>query len=226
MTNRDNTNYKLFLENIYMSHHERGNRYGYLYCHGERGSYLAEWIGAEKDVLDLGCRDGELTKFFVNKNNVTGVDIDRQALDIVQKNLGIKTFWLDLNTEFPFERESYDVVVACEIVEHIYYPEVFIEKIYNTLRPGGLFLGSVPNSFRFRNRLKFLFGKEFETDPTHVHMFSYRQLCSILSKFFRDIHIVPLGGKILPFWKVSGKSPYILNKIFGRDLLWRAVKGE
>lgn len=224
MTDRDDTPYKLFLEKIYKMHHERGKRYGYLYCHGERGLYLSEWIGQAKKVLDLGCRDGELTKYFADKNEVTGVDIDRKALDFVQQKLGIKTFWLDMNTEFPFQMETYDVVVACEIVEHIYFSSAFIEKIHSVLKTGGMFMGSVPNSFRFRNRLKFFFGAEFETDPTHVHMFSYRQLHNLLSKYFTDIHIVPLGGKILPFLKVSRKTPYVLNRLFGRDLLWKAVK--
>jgi 2-polyprenyl-3-methyl-5-hydroxy-6-metoxy-1,4-benzoquinol methylase len=175
-------------------------------------------------VLDLGCRDGELTKYFINENRVTGVDIDRKALNMAESKVGIKTYWLDLNTEWVFEKESYDVVVACEIVEHIYHTESFIEKIHSVLKSGGLFLGSVPNSFRFRNRLKFLFGKEFETDPTHVHMFSYKQLLSLLSKYFRDIQIVPLGGKILPFLKVSKKTPDYLNRLFGRDLLWKCIK--
>ncbi len=130
---------KLLLENIYRSHHEKGKRYGYLYCHGERGPYLSEWIGKGKTVLDLGCRDGELTKFFLNDNEVIGVDIDRKALEIIREKYSVKTLWLDLNTEFPFEKESFDVVVACEIVEHIYHPGPFLEKVSSVLKPGGLF---------------------------------------------------------------------------------------
>jgi len=224
MTGVDNNPYKLFLENIYAAHHKRGKRYGYLYCHGERGLYLSEWIGERKNILDLGCRDGELTKYFAKGNFVTGVDIDRKALDLVKNKLGIKTLWLDLNAEFPFEKESFDVVVACEIVEHIFYPEPFIEKIQSILKSGGLFLGSVPNSFRFRNRLKFLCGKEFETDPTHVHGFSYDKLHSLLSSYFGNVYIFTIGGKILPFLRVSKRTPKALNRLFGRDLLWKAKK--
>ncbi|MCK5160635.1 MAG: class I SAM-dependent methyltransferase, partial [Candidatus Aureabacteria bacterium] len=199
-------------------------RYGYLYCQGKRGNYLKDWIGKGKKVLDLGCRDGELTKYFVNGNEVIGADVDSAALNIAREKLGIKTLWLDLNTEFPFERESLDVIVACEIVEHIYYAEPFIKKIFEVLKHGGLFLGSVPNSFRVFNRIKFLFGKEFEPDPTHMKMFSYLQLENLLSNFFVDVQILPLTGRILPFLKVSEKTPHTLNRLFARDLLWKAVK--
>ena len=224
MTDKDITPNKLFLEDIYKSHHERGKRYGYLYCHGERGIYLSEWIGKDKIILDLGCRDGELSKYFVKGNKVTGVDVDRKALNMAKEKYGIEALWLDLNAEFPFKKESFDVVVACEIVEHIYYTAPFLEKISMILKSGGLFLGSVPNSFRVRNRFKFLTGKEFDSDPTHIHMFSYDKLKKLLTQYFEDILIVPLGGKILPFLKVSKYTPDFLNRLFARDLLWKAIK--
>ena len=217
-------NNKLLLEQIYQTHHERGKRYGYLYCHGERGIYLSKWIGQGKKVLDLGCRDGELTKYFIKGNEVLGIDIDRKALELAKQKYGIKTLWLDLNVEFDLPKESFDVVVACEIIEHIYYPEVFLEKIHYILKNDGLFIGSVPNSFRIRNRLKFLFGKEFDTDPTHVHIFSYNKIKKLLMKFFKDIKIIPLGGKILPFLRVSPKTPDKINRLFARDLLFKCKK--
>jgi 2-polyprenyl-3-methyl-5-hydroxy-6-metoxy-1,4-benzoquinol methylase len=224
MTDKGTERLKLSLESTYRAHHERGKRYGYLYCHGERGMYLSEWIGTEKTILDLGCRDGELTKYFLEDNRVTGVDIDRKALNILKEKYGIETLWLNLNDEFPFEKESFDIVVACEIVEHIYYTEPFLEQISSILKPGGLFLGSVPNSFRIRNRLKFLTGREFDSDSTHIHMFSHDKLKKLLARYFRNISIVPIGGKILPILKVSRHTPHFLNRKFARDLLWRAAK--
>ena len=60
--------HKQLLEEVYLKHHERGSRYGYLYCHGARVPFLKEWIGQGKRVLDLGCRDGMLTEGFVEGN--------------------------------------------------------------------------------------------------------------------------------------------------------------
>lgn len=209
------------LEAIYRTHHERGKRYGYLYCHGERGPYLQRWIGAGKRVLDLGCRDGMLTSFFAPGNEVVGVDIDQNALKLARNKLGIETHWLDLNAEWPFAADSFDAVVACEIMEHLFFLEPFLEKVKKTLKKGGLFLGSVPNAFRMRNRLKFLFGKEYESDPTHVRQFSYFKLERVLLKYFSEIEIVPLQGKILPLIPVSPRLPKGINRLFARDLLWK-----
>ncbi len=215
---------KTDLEQLYRAHHEGRARYGYLYCHGQRLPYIKRWIGSGKQVLDLGCRDGMLTQGYMEGNHVLGVDIDRAALALAEKKLGLKTLWLDLSMEWPFERESYDVIVACELLEHLFFLDRFLAQVRHALKPGGLFIGSVPNAFRMRNRLKFLAGNEVENDPTHVRMFSVRRLEGILSDYFTDVEIVPLQGKVLPFLPVSPKLPYKINALFARDLLWKAVK--
>jgi 2-polyprenyl-3-methyl-5-hydroxy-6-metoxy-1,4-benzoquinol methylase len=215
---------KAELEGVYKTHHEKGSRYGYLYCDGERAPYLNRWIGQGKRILDLGCRDGMLTQFFARGNEVIGVDIDRKALEIIQSRLNIETVWLDLNQEWPFEPESFDVIVACEIIEHLFILHPFLANVFNSLKKGGLFIGSVPNTFRIRNRLKFLAGNDFENDPTHVRMFSEKKLESVLSDFFGDIRIIPIQGKVLPFLPVSPKLPRKLNSLFAKDLLWQARK--
>ncbi len=210
------------LESIYRAHHERGKRYGYLYCHGERGKYIEKWVGQGKKVLDLGCRDGMLTEFFAKGNEVVGVDIDQKALELIRQKLKIETRWLDLNAEWPFEEGSFDVIVACEIMEHLFFLDSFLKKVCGSLKKGGMFIGSVPNAFRMRNRVKFLFGKEYENDPTHVRQFSVEKLRGSLLKYFKSVEIVPLQGKVLPFLPVSASLPGVVKRLFAKDLLWRA----
>lgn len=212
------------LEKFYRQHHERGSRYGYLFCNGSRSPYLKKWIGEGKRVLDLGCRDGMLTASYRKGNEVVGVDIDGKALEIAKTKLEIEVCWLDLNVEWPFPPESFDVIVACEIVEHLYVLDSFLKNVYETLKPQGLFIGSVPNAFRMRNRLKFLFGNEYETDPTHVRQFSFHRLRSLLREKFTQIEVVPIGGKILPFLSVHKRVPRAISRLFAKDLLWCAQK--
>ena len=213
---------KTALQEVYQRHHQTRGRYGYLFCHGERVPYLKRWIGTGKKVLDLGCRDGTLTQSFIEGNEVLGVDIDQQALSIAQENLGIETLWLDLNREWPFAPGSFDVIVACEILEHMFFMYPFLANIRNALKPEGMFIGSVPNAFRLRNRLKFLIGQEFETDPTHVRMFSWDKLQTSLGEFFSETEIVSIRGKILPFLPVSPRLPSQVTRLFAKDLLWRS----
>ena len=202
------------LAEIYETHHRRGGRCEFTFGGEEKGRRFAAWVGADRRVLDLGCRDGTLTRFYAAGNEVIGVDIDRAALAQCKRELGIQTRWADVTTGLPFEDESFDVVVASELLEHVGWPEVVVREVARVLRPGGIFVGSVPNAFRLKNRLLFLLGIEYEHDPTHLRRFSWRGLSDLLRQYLTDVHIVPAFGRMA----------WLHGRLFANTLLWRAHK--
>lgn len=203
-------------------------RYGFSYRVGERGPQFAAWIGTGKCVLDLGCRDGSLTRYYAEGNRIVGVDIDREALALARKRLGISTLWLDLNRgRLPFRNGAFDAVVAGELLEHLVDPASLVAEVYRVLVPGGIFIGSVPNSFHWRARLAFLAGRSIE-DPAHLHLFSRAKLLKLLDGF-GQVEIVPIGGiggrlsPVFPAW-VSRPLVCRLPDLFANDFLFRTVR--
>ena len=79
-------------------------------------------------MLDLGCRTGALTQHYAEGNDVVGVDVDRAALEQAVARLGIETVWADVEEGLPFEDESFDVVVAGELLEHLADPAAAVAK--------------------------------------------------------------------------------------------------
>ena len=214
----------------YASHHTRHSRYGFSFRETERGARFAAWIGKGKRVLDLGCRDGHLTRCYASDNTVTGVDIDRNALSLARQALGISTVWLDLNREpLPFEDGSFDVVVAGELLEHLVDPEQVVSEASRVLLPDGRFIGSVPNSFHWHARLPFLRDRQCE-DSTHLHLFSRSSLLALLAAF-GQVKVVPIGGigggviPVLPPWLTL---PLVrsLPALFANDFLFCAAQGK
>lgn len=205
---------KEYLQEYYSQHHKEKRRLGFIYGGAERAKLFAGWVGKEKSVLDIGCRNGALTSYYVSGNTVVGVDIDKEALKVCEERLGIKTLWLDVNQGLPFEPSAFNVVVAGEILEHVFYPELVLQEICRVLMSGGLFIGSVPNAFHLKNRLLFLFGIEYEIDKTHLHQFSYKKLENLLKRYFDHVLIVP----------ISGRFTFLSAKLFGHDLVWRCQK--
>lgn len=187
---------KSFTKKLYEEHHSKGRSSGFSILKDERGKLFSQIIETDKKVLDIGCRDGALTRFFSEGNKVTGVDVDANALRKA-KEVGIETLEMDLYGDWKeLSDQKYDVVVAGEVLEHLFFPEKIIEKIKDHLQPNGIFVGSVPNAFSLKNRLKYLFGIKKNTplsDPTHVNHFSRDELVKIFSKHFLSVKIVPLG---------------------------------
>lgn len=215
------------IEQIYRRHHEARRREGFLTLGEERGSFLKERVGTGKNVLDIGCRDGALTAWYREGNDVLGVDVDRVALAHAEQTLGIRTLHADLNgpwDELPKNSPAggFDVVVAAEIIEHLYYPEVVLEKIALVLKPGGMLVGSIPHAFSMQNRLRLALGTKKDTplqDPTHINHFWWREFKRLLEKEFVIKEIKPILSK-----KFSWIPIRAAQMSFAHSLLFSARK--
>lgn len=209
----------------YESHHLQRGRYGYVYGGDWRPGLFARWVGLGVRVLDVGCRDGTLTTAYRMDNRVVGVDIDVTALGMAERRLGIAAVSADLNGPLPFASKAFDVVVAGEVLEHLIHPPSFLTEVARVLVPAGLFVGSTPNAFRLRNRWRFLWGREYDPDDTHLHRFSPGRLRRLLEAQFRRVHVEALGGHFLGGGRsgirVRAGAPRWARELFGLDLCWR-----
>jgi SAM-dependent methyltransferase len=170
------------LNDRYREHHQR--RQEFVFGADERAGLLAKLVGGPGlRVLDLGCRTGALTQHYAEGNTVVGVDVDRSALEQAEARLGIETVWADVEEVLPFPDDSFDVVVAGELLEHLADPGAVVAHVRRVLRPGGRFVGSVPNAFRLKSRLRYAAGRHPETDSTHLQLFTSAALAALLGDF-------------------------------------------
>jgi SAM-dependent methyltransferase len=171
------------LEARYREHHETARDRSFVFAAPERTALFRRYVGGPgRRVLDVGCRAGALTRSYLDGNTVVGVDVDREALAEAAR-LGIETVWADAQRRLPFEDETFDVVVAGEVLEHLALPQAFVDEAFRLLRPGGTLVGSVPNAFRLKNRLRFLAGVSPLDDPTMLQLLSPDDLRALLRGF-------------------------------------------
>ena len=171
------------IEARYGEHHVSVRDRQFIFAAPERSALFRDYVGGPgRHVLDVGCRAGALTRSYLDGNTVVGVDVDREAL-VEASRLGIKTVWADAQRRLPFRDESFDVAVAGELIEHLVSPPAFLAEAYRVLRPGGTLVGSIPNAFRLKNRLRFLAGRNPSDDPTMVQLLSPDELLAMLRDF-------------------------------------------
>jgi len=201
------------LSERYAEHNRLERGAGFVFAGPERAELFRRHVGGPgRRVLDLGCRDGALTRAYVEGNEVVGVDADKEALAEARK-FGIDTRWADLDEPLPCEDESFDVVVAGELLEHLRDPRRLVAEARRVLRPGGTFVASVPNAYRLKNRLRFLAGRKPEDDPTHLQMFSANDVRALLSGFDEPrLHFI--AGRLVP----------VHARLFANDIVFSGRK--
>ena len=86
------------------------------------------------------------------------IDMPEQVARYARHNIATKGVRLE-QFELPFEDASFDVVVMCEVLEHLNFnPLPLLKEINRVLVPGGMLYLSLPNYARTKNRLSALRG--------------------------------------------------------------------
>ena len=197
----------------YRTHHLTSRSREFIFAGEERADLFLLYVdGPGRRVLDIGCRYGTLTSRYLVGNDVVGMDVDRDALEKAA-DLGIETIWADAEEPLSFEDGSFDVVVAGELLEHVRDPQALVDEVHRVLRPGGTFVGSVPNAFRVKNRLRFLGGRPPERDPTHLHIFAPIDVRHLLTRF-DDVRLHFIASRFLR----------LHPRLFANDIVFSGIK--
>lgn len=119
--------------------------------HLQRYKFADSLINKEHSIItDAACGVGYgsyLLAKNANSNIIQSLDISTDALTHAKEhfnNSKIKFIQKNLEKD-SFNIEKSDYFISFETIEHLNEYEQFIEKIYDNLKEGGIFIGSTPN---------------------------------------------------------------------------------
>jgi len=98
------------------------------------------------NLLEIGCGRGEFLSIARKYFNTEGIDRSNFAVASIKKNLICDRVYEEKIENVKLDSNHYDVVIAYNILEHLADPEKTIRKIYDSLKKGGVLVGSVPNN--------------------------------------------------------------------------------
>jgi SAM-dependent methyltransferase len=99
-------------------------------------------LAGARDVLDVGCGDGQISRLAVRGGAARAIGIDPtwNQLTAARVRAGGPSYARAGAASLPFRSEAFDAVVACLVFEHIRDLEGAIGEVARVLRPGGRFL--------------------------------------------------------------------------------------
>jgi len=190
-----------------------------------------------KNILDVGCYDGTFLSLMKNRNNgFYGVEASDWGFEQARKKgIEVRQFFFNDETKLPYEDNFFDVVVAGEIIEHIYDTDFFLVEIRRILKPGGKLLISTPNIASLGRRLLLLFGKNpiIELSPNesdssgHIRYFTFKTLEKMLEK--KEFETISSASDCVNFSKNGKIKSALLAKIYpalGASIICYAKKSS
>ena len=94
-------------------------------------------------ILDVGCGTGANLKMLAGFGSAEGVDISPQAVDFCRER-GLDSVKLGAIEELPYENDSFDLVTALDVVEHLDDDVAGLREMRRVLRRDGRLLLFVP----------------------------------------------------------------------------------
>lgn len=104
-------------------------------------------------LLDLGCDDGEWTMKLASvtaRDSIHGVEVVEERA-MVAKHRGVDVVIADLARELPLSADTFDVVHANQVIEHVPDVDLFATEIFRVLKPGGIAIVSTENTSSWHN---------------------------------------------------------------------------
>lgn len=161
---------------------------------------LLEGLPAGK-VLELGCGSGRyLNKLEEAGWSVLGVDIQPQE----------RSFVLERPVDDSLDIGRFDLVIACELIEHIPDTQRFVAILHKHVKKDGYVIISTPNLVFWVNRIVMLFGRKplFAYRDFHLHMFIQSDL---VEKFGTHFDVIKVVGSHVFFGQHRNRT---LGKMF------------
>jgi SAM-dependent methyltransferase len=191
---------------------------------GLKARWLLERLPAADtlQVLDYGAGEGKhlhLVRKTKPRARLVGIDIRD-----VHSAVDFEFHRVAADAPLPFANETFDLVISCDVLEHVENLEKSLDEIQRVLRSGGSFIGFVPAEGGFGAHAVYRFFNPhiFRDTKDHVHAYTRRELlknfasrfrierlaysyhligAALDATFFAAFKVPRLGAKLEKFWR-------------------------
>lgn len=140
-----------------------------------------------ENVLEIGCGTGATGKLIKQKMPdviYTGIEIDETAANMARERIdnvitgNVEN--IDLSS-FGFERQSFDLIICADILEHLYDPWKVLNMLLGYLKQGGSIIASIPNVqniFLIKDLIEgnWTYSQYGLLDSTHIRFFTWKEI--------------------------------------------------
>lgn len=196
---------------------------------GLKAKWLVEQLPALDSpvVLDYGAGEGKhlhLVRKVRPGARLVGVDIRAP-----HSRVDFEFHQVPANASLPFAEGACDVVISCDVLEHVEDIERSLAEIYRVLRRGGSFIGFVPaeGGPGPHGFFRLLDSHIYRDTKDHSHAYTRRELLERFSSRFRIVSLAYsyhlIGATLDAMFFASFKLPILGPRMEG---FWRGQEND
>jgi ubiquinone/menaquinone biosynthesis C-methylase UbiE len=146
--------------------------------------FAAHFAGDQR-VLDVGCGVGYGTAELAHAaRHATGLDMSHDALAYARAHYPGPEFIQASAESLPFAAQSFELVTAFEVIEHLTRWDDLIAEARRVLTPTGIFAVSTPNTLYYAESRA-----EHGPNPYHHHEFEFAEFHDALRRVFPHVNL-------------------------------------
>ena len=136
-------------------------------------------------VLEVGCGEGHLARYLADgwqAPPIVAFDVSPAVIAEAARIGGTPRFFVGSSYALPFPDRSFDLVIMCEVMEHLAEPQVALAEISRVARQACLV--SVPREplWRMLNLARGSYWRDWGNTPGHVQWWSKRGMLRLVSR--------------------------------------------
>lgn len=190
-------------------------------------------------VLDLGCGEGRHVHglHMLGAVNVVGLDLDmpslakaREGLESLERDApgGVSAVLSGDAYRLPFPDQAFDAVICSEVLEHLHDYQKALAEIVRVLKPGGVFVPTVPRAWPERICWALASGPGGYSDQPGGHIRIFREAAlsgEVAALGFRPVGKHYAHGLHSPYWWLKcafwdRRDDHPLVRLYHRFLVW------
>jgi SAM-dependent methyltransferase len=175
-------------------------------------------------VLHLGATDSPFTRDKARAGDLlhqklrgvaadlVGVDLDAEAVAWLRQALGIEDILVgDALDPKLLAGRRFDLVLCCDVIEHVSNPGALLEATRKALADGGSLALTTVNAMSIKVALRALLGRE-AVHPDHTCYYSYATLCELMWRH----RLTPLRFGTFVYPTVHAVTGWFLDRLAAR----------
>jgi ubiquinone/menaquinone biosynthesis C-methylase UbiE len=145
-----------------------------------------------ENLLEVGCGEGLLLyelQGLLAERQAVAIDVDAEGVTAARHNTPGPHYMLASAEALPFRDEQFDLVVCCEVLEHLNRPQRALEEIRRVAARYAIL--SVPNEplWRLLNLLRGAFVSDLGNTPGHVNHWTPGAFLHLVGRYFDVIGV-------------------------------------